>query len=107
MIYRGVFCGFVDLFVSRDFKGRDLRFRAAVRRDRGANGSRLATPTQVTPDPLFGLPDPVKAADFWGRRANIVGRPKKFRAFAALFEGRPHARQRGPSLRQRLRAPQA
>ncbi len=26
MIYRGVFCGFVDLFGSRGLKGRDLRF---------------------------------------------------------------------------------
>ncbi len=42
MIYRGVICGFVDLFGSRGLKGRDLRFRVAIRPDRGANGSRRA-----------------------------------------------------------------
>ncbi len=35
MIYRGVFCGFIDLFVSRGFKGRDFQFRAAIRPDGG------------------------------------------------------------------------
>ncbi len=42
MIYRGVFCGFVDLFVSRGLVGRDLRFRAVIWPDRGANGRRRA-----------------------------------------------------------------
>ncbi len=35
MIYRVVFSGFVDLFVSRGLKGRDLRFPAAIRPDGG------------------------------------------------------------------------
>ena len=33
---------------------------------------RLITLTQVTPDPLFSLPDHTKAADFEGRRANLA-----------------------------------
>ncbi len=42
MIYRGVFCGFVDLFVSRGLAGRDLRFRAASWPDGGPDaGQRL------------------------------------------------------------------
>ncbi len=39
MIYRGVFCGFIDLFGSWGLKGRGLRFPAAIRPDGGANGS--------------------------------------------------------------------
>ncbi len=42
VIYRGVFCGFVDWFGSQGLKGRDLRFPAAIRPDRGANGRRRA-----------------------------------------------------------------
>ncbi len=38
MIYRGVFCGFVDWFGSRGLVSRILPFRAAIWPDRGANG---------------------------------------------------------------------
>ncbi len=42
MIYRGMFCGFVEWFGSRGLVSRILPFRAAIWPDRGTNGRRRA-----------------------------------------------------------------